>query len=140
MQRLKAPVKEKEAMLQKLSALLTAVFFIFLLWILFMANTEQDIFIFRIARSLPYGDKMAHIFVFGFLTLLLNLATKNRALTFRRVQIQWGTLFVTVFATVEEASQYFIPSRTLDLFDYACSLVGILLFTWLSRRNRSASG
>lgn len=138
--RLKASVHEKKVMLQKLPALLAAVFFIFLLWILFMANTEQDIFIFRFVRSLPYGDKMAHIFVFGVLTLLLNLASKNRALSYRRVQIQWGTLFVTVFATAEETSQHFIPNRTPDLFDYACSLMGILLFTLLSKWKRAAPG
>lgn len=94
-----------------------------------MANTEQDTFVFRITRTIPYGDKIAHIVVFGTLTLLLNAAIHHKGYPLGNYHLLWGSLIVFIFATLEEASQFFIPSRTLDIWDYLSSLFGILIFS-----------
>lgn len=115
-------------------AIVTAVFFGLIIWLLFMANSEQDTLIFRFVRSLPYGDKLAHIGIFGLLALLLNLTTEHKTYTIARYPIPWGSSAVLLFATLEEASQYYLPSRTFDLLDYLASLLGIALFSALSYR------
>lgn len=109
------------------------LFFIFILWVIFMANTGQDMLLFEITRSIPFGDKLGHIIVFGSLTLMANLAFKGRVIKFKLGSIYWGALAVLVFVTLEELSQYFIATRTLDLFDYFANLFGILCFSWMSR-------
>lgn len=104
-----------------------------------MANTDQDTLFFSFARMLPHGDKISHITLFGFFTLLLNLSTRCKTLAIYNGSCYLGTLAVWVFVTLEEMSQSFFPSRTVDLVDYAASLIGIVLFSFLSwlinRRN-----
>lgn len=109
------------------------LFFSFILWVLFMANTGQDMLLFEITRRIPFGDKLGHIMVFGCLTLMANLAFKGRVIQFKFGSVYWGALAVLAFVTFEELSQYFIATRTFDLLDYFANLVGILCFSWLTR-------
>ncbi|OUR84652.1 hypothetical protein A9Q77_01300, partial [Marinomonas sp. 42_23_T18] len=53
--------------------------------------------------------------------------------SFKLGSIYWGALAVLVFVTLEELSQYFIETRSLDMFDYLANLFGILCFSWLTR-------
>ena len=117
-------------------AVLTALFCGLVMWLLFMANTEQDTFIFKLMRSLPYGDKVAHVGIFGLLALLLNLSCGHRFYRIGGCPLLWGSSAVVLFATLEEASQYYLPSRTFDLLDYLASLCGIGVFSLLSYRKK----
>jgi len=119
--------------MQRLFLSTAFAFFIFILWVIFMANTGQDMFLFEMTRSIPFGDKLGHIMVFGCLTLMANLALKGRLVSFKLGSIYWGALAVLVFVTLEELSQHFIEIRSLDMFDYLANLFGILCFSWLTR-------
>jgi len=119
--------------MQRLFLSFAFVFFIFILWVIFMANTGQDMFLFEMTRSIPFGDKLGHIMVFGGLTLMTNLAFKGRCIRVKFASIYWGALVVLLFVTLEELSQYFIDTRSLDVLDYLANLVGILSFSWLTR-------
>jgi len=119
--------------MQKLFLSITFLFTAFLLWVIFMANTGQDIWLFELTRKVPFGDKLGHFLVFGSLTLMANLATRGKLMRFKLGSIYWGSLSVLIFVTLEELSQYFVATRTLDLLDYLANLLGILCFTGLSR-------
>ena len=119
--------------MQKLFLSITFLFIAFVLWVIFMANTGQDIWLFELTRKVPFGDKLGHFLVFGSLTLMANLATRGKLMRFKLGSIYWGSLSVLIFVTLEELSQYFVATRTLDLLDYLANLLGILCFTGLSR-------
>lgn len=48
------------------------------------------------------------------------------------MNVFWGTASVLSFVTLEELSQYFIPTRTLDIYDYSADMIGIFIFTVIS--------
>ncbi|MDI3324415.1 VanZ family protein [Pontibacterium granulatum] len=111
---------------------LTVIFVSFVLWVIFEANTGKETAIFQWVRTLPYGDKVGHFAVFGLMVLMLNLCFRFQTLGRGWCQVYLGTAIVTSFAVTEEFSQYFIPSRTFDLYDLAADAVGVMLFTGLS--------
>lgn len=109
-------------------------------WIIYRANIgELGVFATIVAR-LPLGDKVGHMVLFGLLTVAI-----NAGLGFRTVQssIQLGSLLLGVFVLVEEASQFYISTRTGDVTDLAADGVGIGLATvvsnWFGRRNRRSA-
>ncbi len=84
-----------------------------------------------LVRALPYGDKIGHVVLFGLLALLLNLATGCRSVRLwpTSARLLLGSLGVLTFAAVEELSQGFVATRSLDLTDFLADLVGIALAT-----------
>lgn len=88
---------------------------------------------FELVRLIPYGDKAGHMLLFGFLTLFANVATSFGSIRIGKVHCYWGTIVVIVFVAVEELSQALIPTRTLDAADFAADMIGILVFTIISR-------
>ncbi|WP_420598213.1 VanZ family protein [Neptuniibacter sp.] len=97
-----------------------------------MANTGKESLLFKLAYHVPGGDKISHIFVYGLLALLLNLSTKCKCIPFRGCSIYLGSICVFIFVTLEEFSQHLIPTRTFDLKDCVASLIGILVFSFLT--------
>ncbi|NRB40461.1 MAG: VanZ family protein [Pseudomonadales bacterium] len=118
--------------MHKLIITISSCFFLFILWIIYLANTGQQSIFFEFVRLIPYGDKVGHLSIFGFLTLLANFSSKFKTFSFGKINVFWGTSAVFVFVTIEELSQYFIATRTLDIYDYTADMIGILLFTCLS--------
>lgn len=119
--------------MNKFVTFLAAGFLCFILWVIYLANTGQPNVLFQLVKMIPYGDKVGHLLLFGTLTLLANLALRFRVLSVNRLPLYWGTALVTVFVAIEELSQHFIPSRTLDMLDFIADVTGILLFTGLSK-------
>lgn len=111
---------------------LTIGFLGFIAWVIYMANTGQSNAIFQLVKTTPYGDKIGHFSLFGLLTLVCNLGLKFKRL--RSINILLGTLFVLCFSFIEEASQHWISTRTLDGFDLLADTLGILLFDFISRK------
>jgi VanZ family protein len=131
--------------------LLPLSFFIFISYIIFLADTADHNFAFRLVGHVPYGDKIAHAGLYGIMALLLNYG-----LGFRRVLLPqhlqllhkikgmfsfvlkgalanapyMGSVIVLTFATLEELTQYYIPSRTFDLGDLLADFVGVILFSY----------
>ena len=119
--------------MQKFFIAIFSCFFLFILWVIYLANTGQPSVFFELVRLIPYGDKIGHIVLFGFLTLFANVATSFRGVRIGKVHCYWGAIVVMAFVAVEELSQALIPTRTLDVVDFTADLVGIFAFTFISR-------
>ena len=127
-------------------------FFIFISYIIFLADTADYNFAFHVVGQIPYGDKICHALLYGVMAFLLNYG-----LDFRRVRLLthfpvWikiqasisfifkgalanapylGSIIVLTFASLEECSQYYIPSRTFDLWDLGADFIGVVLFSMI---------
>ncbi|WHI45459.1 VanZ family protein [Microbulbifer sp. VAAF005] len=108
----------------KASALL---FFLFILWIVYLANTGSSSIFFDLVRAIPYGDKLGHIALFGTFGLILIPATRATYFKLGFIRIYYGAIAVLGFALIEEISQAFVRSRTFDLLDLAADIVGVIL-------------
>ncbi|WP_445776893.1 VanZ family protein [Shewanella sp.] len=116
----------------RLSLVVAAVFFCFILWVIYLANTGAQSILFDLVRHIPYGDKVGHMLLFGLLTFVANLALQSRHFTLGRIPLYYGAVLVSIFVLIEEISQGFIPSRTLDIIDLMADAIGITLFSYLS--------
>ena len=102
-------------------------FFIFLSYIIFLADTANYNFAFRLVGHIPYGDKIAHAGLYGIMALLLNYGLNFKQVKYFGILLQRGALLVFIFATLEELTQYYIPSRTFDFGDLLADFVGVVL-------------
>jgi hypothetical protein len=107
-------------------------FFIFISFIIYLANTADHNFAFRLIGHLPYGDKFMHALLYGVMALFLNFGLNYKHYTWLGFKVQLGAVIVLGFAIVEEVSQYWLPSRTFDLLDLLADLVGVILFSCLT--------
>ncbi|MBB1353021.1 VanZ family protein [Pseudoalteromonas sp. SR45-5] len=119
--------------MHKLISTISVVFLGFIVWIIYLANTAQHSIFFEFVASIPYGDKLGHFCLFGLLTLGANFAFKLKSFTLLSLKIYLGSSVVFVFVLVEELSQYFIPSRTLDATDLLADIVGIITFSLVTK-------
>jgi VanZ family protein len=108
-------------------ALIAVCFFLFIVWIIYLANTGGSSVFFDFIRSVPYGDKWGHLGLFGFLALMAIVGSNFRAWVVGQFKIYYGAIVVAVFVLGEELSQAFIPSRTFDLIDLAADSLGIAI-------------
>lgn len=112
-------------------AIAFAVFFGFILWIIYEANTgASNIFLYAV-DLIPHGDKLGHIWLYGGLAVLLNLLLKRRTLLVKSVQFQLGSALVLGFAVIEELSQGFFATRNLDGWDVVADLLGVYIAAFL---------
>ena len=121
----------------KVISTISVSFFVFIGWIIYLANTVQKSIFFDLVARIPYGDKLGHFCLFGCLTLAANLLLKFRRVNFSNVPISnvpiyTGTVLVFLFVLIEELSQHFIPNRTLDGVDLIADIIGIILFNFLT--------
>jgi len=100
-------------------------FFIFISWIIYLADSADYNFAFRLIGWLPFGDKIGHGVLYGTMGLLANWGLHFRK--YRGLHI--GAILVLTFATIEEISQMFFPSRRFDLIDLLFDFIGVWLFT-----------
>ena len=124
-------------MAYKVVSVLSGFFLGFILWVIYLANTGQPSVFFDFIAQIPYGDKLGHLCLFGVLALGANFAFKLKTLSIASCNMYIGSLVVLGFALIEELSQFFVLSRTLDITDLIADLVGIVLFSfitlWISR-------
>lgn len=102
---------------QKSLLIATVLFAGLLVFIAWSANTAQNFFFFRWVHSVPAGDKLAHFFLIGTRTLLINLTLRNHRVRIGLRDWLLGSLIVFTLITIEEVSQAFVPRRTFDLID-----------------------
>jgi len=108
-------------------------FFSFLIWVIVAADSGAPNYFLQLAGSLPYGDKMGHVLLFGALALLLNFATKARQVAVGPVRLYLGVVLTLGFALLEEGSQLLFPSRSFELLDILADLLGVALATLLTK-------
>ena len=113
--------------------LLPLGFFIFISFIIYLADTADYNFAFRLIGHIPYGDKLMHGILYGIMALLLNYGLNYKS--FKTLQV--GAVIVLTFAILEEISQYWIPSRTFDLGDLLADVIGVVLFSFIRFRQRA---
>ncbi len=102
-------------------------FFIFISYIIFLADTADYNFAFRVVGYIPYGDKICHALLYGMMAWLLNYGLHFRKMWFLPYP---GSVIVLIFAILEECTQYYIPSRTFDLWDIGADFAGIILLSF----------
>ena len=125
-------------MFQRILVLIAIGFFGFIGWVIYLANTGQKSVFFDLVAVIPYGDKLGHFCLFGLLTLFINLAFKFKTMAVGGRPIYLAVLIVSTFVILEELSQYFVESRTLDFVDLIADFVGIAVFSafsaWLCKK------
>ena len=125
-------------MFQRILVLIAIGFFGFIGWVIYLANTGQKSVFFELVEAIPYGDKLGHFCLFGLLTLFINLAFKFKTMNIAGRPIYLSVLIVSTFVILEELSQYFVESRTLDFVDLIADFVGIAVFgafsAWLCKK------
>jgi VanZ family protein len=112
---------------------LSVSFFGFILWIIYLANTGQSSVFFELVSRIPYGDKLGHFCLFGLLTLAANFTLKLRTFKILSIKLYLGSLLVLAFVVLEESSQFFIATRTVDIFDLSADFIGIVFFNVVTR-------
>jgi len=106
----------------------------FVIWVSYEADIGAENLFFTLVDSIPFGDKLGHIWLYGGLALLLNLGLKCRSFRFVDWRIQWGSAVVLLFAILEELSQGFFAARTLDMGDILADIIGVYLAAFLISR------
>ncbi|OUR71445.1 hypothetical protein A9Q78_09735 [Methylophaga sp. 41_12_T18] len=118
----------------KYVAVFTLSFFLFIVWVSFMANSGNDTALFAMVRQIPYGDKIGHFAVFGLLTLAANISLKFKCVYLGPLPIYIGSLFVCFFVIVDEYGQSLYAIRNVEMLDLVASGCGILLFSFIASR------
>lgn len=113
--------------------ILAVCYILILAGIIFVANQKSTRYLLNFIGNIPYGDKLGHFFLMGFLSFLVNLVLKAKTIGFGKIRYLLGSLIVFLIVTIEEISQKFIGGRTFDLTDLIADLAGIIIFGELAR-------
>lgn len=116
--------------------LASLLFFLFLLWIIYLADTGRQSLFFDLVHGIPGGDKIGHAGLYGLLALMTSMALDCRSLPWTPRHLPAGTALVGLFAVLEEMSQAFFATRTCDWTDLAADAVGLTVATLIARRLR----
>lgn len=103
-------------------------FFLFISYIIFLADTADLNYGLEIVKIIPYGDKFFHALLYGMMAMFLNYGLGRKKV----YGMQLGSVLVLLFATAEEFSQIFIATRTFDLYDLLADVVGVILFSYIT--------
>lgn len=120
-------------MLRILPALLLLLFIV---WNIVAANNGDNNIFFELVRSLPYGDKLGHLVLYGTLSQLTVIALNYRCLIVKGYPLPLGALLVLCLAVTEEMSQLFLANRTFDFADISADIAGIILFTMMFNKRK----
>ena len=112
-----------------LRIILPLSFFLFIGFIIYLADNANYDFAFFWVGKIPYGDKIAHASLYGVMALLLNYGLNFKSKKIFGFNMQVGAIIVLTFAGLEEITQYWLPSRTCDVFDFVADTVGVVLFS-----------
>lgn len=110
---------------------LAILFTFIIILIIILADMDKLGFLGFINR-IPFGDKAGHFFLYGILTLLVDL-TLFRSLPSqsRKPLVLRVALILALLIGLEEYSQRFFVRRTPDLVDLVFSYLGVIFFSWL---------
>lgn len=82
----------------------------------------------NLPHRIPYDDKIAHFFLAGALSFLVNLNLSLSQVSIGKVKVLKGSLILFVLITIEECSQSLFPARSFSLSDLFSNYAGILCF------------
>lgn len=113
--------------------ILTVSYIVILAVIIFVASKSNTRYLLNFVGSIPYGDKLGHFFLMGFLSFLVNFLLQIKTIEIRKRRFLLGSIIVFLIITVEELSQIFVSGRTFDFSDLIANWLGILCFGELAR-------
>jgi VanZ family protein len=119
-------------MLLKTASFLGFLFLLYLMWAADSGNLPSVAIAFY---DFPYGDKIGHFGLYGLIACFLSLAFPQTRQV-GKLHISIIMVIFLVFAIGEEWSQSLFPRRTADPIDGLCSCLGILAGTWVAYRVR----
>jgi hypothetical protein len=100
-----------------------------------MADLGKAAWVFEVAAWIPYGDKLAHMILAGILSFLLNNTLRCRVTSILGIKALTGNVIAYVLVFAEEATQFWITTRNVEIWDVLTAIVGIHLFGRLAARN-----
>lgn len=114
------------------------LFTIFILLIIVLADAGVLAHYAGFLYYMPFGDKLGHFFLYGILSLLINLAL-FRSLPFqsRKPLATKSGVFLALLIGLEEFSQQFFSNRSFDLVDLIFSYLGLVSFSWMAIKIKS---
>lgn len=118
--------------MQKFYSIFASAFAVFIVFIIYSANTGSPLPAATLVLSMDHGDKFAHFVLFGFLSFLLNLAFGAKCFRFGPFSIYRGTILVATVALLEEISQRYISTRAFEYYDLLADFGGIVFFAFLT--------
>ncbi|MEN8206834.1 MAG: VanZ family protein [Pseudomonadota bacterium] len=78
----------------------------------------------------PGQDKLFHMVAFGILGFLLMGGMKVTTRGYRNGQAWFVVALVVLYGLLDEFHQYFVPGRTMDIYDALADAAGGLLGVW----------
>jgi VanZ family protein len=78
----------------------------------------------------PGQDKLFHLITFGTLGFLLMGAMRTTNSGYRIRQVWLVVVLVASYGVLDEFHQYFVPGRTVELYDALADAAGGLLGAW----------
>ena len=108
--------------------ILAAVYIFVLAGIVVLADVRETQYLFKPIKRIPYGDKIGHFLLMGFLSFAINLALNVKTIRLWRINLLLGSLIVLAVVTLEEISQIFIRGRSFDYRDLIADSAGIFIF------------
>lgn len=116
----------------KVVLLATVLFSLFIAWVIYLADSGQKCFFFDLVKRIPSGDKIGHFFLFGLLTLGTNIVFRLRGVRLGVLTVPYGAILILTVVVIEEFSQHFIATRTMDISDIMADMVGIVAFSLIT--------
>jgi len=116
-----------------------ALFFSFIIWMIFQADLDRDNLIMTIGQAVPFGDKIGHFLLFGTLALLINKALNFRIVRKWNLRFYFGSVIVLTFAICEEFTQLAFDNRTFDFVDMLFDVLGVIGLSSVGFRRRLRS-
>lgn len=113
--------------------ILTGIYLLIVAGIIVTADLKSTSFLLNFVGDIPYGDKIGHFFLFGFLAFPANFYFGMRKVSFGRFGYLLGSLIVIFVITIEEFTQIFVRGRTFSWLDLFCGYAGIIFFGEISR-------
>ncbi len=114
--------------------ILTALFILFVLAIIVIADLGSGKLLFDLIEYVPGGDQTGHFFFMGILSFLVNLSLSGARIRLWGNDVLKGSVIVAVPVTIEEFSQILLSERGFSLLDLGADYLGILFFGWLAVR------
>lgn len=79
-----------------------------------------------VLRSVPQGDKLGHLTLMGALAFSVAQAVPYSGETSHAHRVWRGIRLLWLVVCLEELSQFWIPTRSLDVLDLAADTVGMI--------------
>lgn len=78
-------------------------------------------------------DKLIHMAIFAVLAWLVYRGLRLRAVARWEVAAWVTFLLCLVYGAADELHQYFVPGRSMDVYDLIADVIGAALAIWLAR-------